>query len=354
MINHTIGIVVPVYRVKREYLEVCLDSIVKQSYENIEIVLVDDASPDDCGIWCDELAKTDKRIKTVHHERNGGLPAARNTGVSSLSADWVIFVDADDWLEPNTCEALNQEINREKADIYVYSGFMDNKDKCVKCGYIYEDHRSFSSKEEREVFETRFLLDQTKIHVDNCFPVQSACCRMVAVDLFRTKGLQFEGIRFAEDSIFHLESTEVANKIIYIQQNFYHYRNTSGSMANSFRQDSDNEQLSFMKALWDFAYKNNKREKFKKQMYNISFISMQMCIWQKFFHAENKAGYFSRRRECKRFFQNEPYRSTLDNIAFDQLRTNQKIKYVLMKLSMYGTIVKLRNLTRVLKGETTQ
>lgn len=196
--------------------------------------------------------------------------------MSSLSADWVIFVDADDWLEPNTCEALNQEINREKADIYVYSGFMDNKDKCVKCGYIYEDHRSFSSKEEREVFETRFLLDQTKIHVDNCFPVQSACCRMVAVDLFRTKGLQFEGIRFAEDSIFHLESTEVANKIIYIQQNFYHYRNTSGSMANSFRQDSDNEQLSFMKH-FGILHTKTTRERNSKNRCTIFHLSQCKC-----------------------------------------------------------------------------
>ena len=352
--DNKIGIVIPVYKVKNEYLRYCVSSLTNQSYKNIEIVMVDDASPDDCGLWCDEFALIDKRIKVIHHEENKGLSEARNTGVQNLNSDWVIFLDADDWLELETCEILNREINQESADIYVYSGFLDNKEKCIKCSFIYEDHKSFVTKEERERLQKRFLLDQTRIHVDNCFPVQSACCRMVAKKLFTERGLWFKPVRFAEDAVFHLESSEKANKITYLQQRFYHYRNTEGSMVNSFRPESDTEQKSYMDAVWNFASEYNKDESFRKLLYYLSFVSMQLCIWQKYFNSENTKKYSQRRKECKCFFSAEPYKSTLNNISFMKLRGNQKLKYILLRIGLYGSIVRLRGLNRRIKGETVQ
>lgn len=98
----TISVIVPIYNVER-YLRQCLDSIVNQTYKNLDIILIDDGSPDNSGAICDEYEQTDSRI-TVIHKANGGLCAARNDGIERATGDWIAFVDSDDWCEPDYFE----------------------------------------------------------------------------------------------------------------------------------------------------------------------------------------------------------------------------------------------------------
>lgn len=98
-----ISIVVPVYKVPEKYLHQCVGSLIKQTMEDIEIVLVDDGSPDNCGLICDSYSEKDARIKVIHKE-NGGLAAARNSGVAASSGEWIMFVDGDDWIEAPMCQ----------------------------------------------------------------------------------------------------------------------------------------------------------------------------------------------------------------------------------------------------------
>lgn len=104
MDNPQISVIVPIYNVE-PYLRKCLDSIVGQTYENLEIILVDDGSPDHCGAICDEYAARDSRI-TVIHQENGGVAAARNAGLRAASGDWLGWVDPDDSIEPDMYEYL--------------------------------------------------------------------------------------------------------------------------------------------------------------------------------------------------------------------------------------------------------
>ncbi len=100
--NPKISVIIPVYGVER-YLDRCVESVVRQSYTNLEIILVDDGSPDNCPKMCDEWALRDARIRTVHRE-NGGLSCARNTGLSVATGDYVTFVDSDDWIAKDIYE----------------------------------------------------------------------------------------------------------------------------------------------------------------------------------------------------------------------------------------------------------
>ena len=108
--NEKISVVIPVYKVEK-YLKKCIDSVRNQTYENLEIILVDDGSPDNCGKMCDDLAKEDTRIKVIH-KTNGGLSDARNAGIDMAEGDYLAFVDSDDWIE-NTMyeEMLNEKIS---------------------------------------------------------------------------------------------------------------------------------------------------------------------------------------------------------------------------------------------------
>lgn len=104
MCKPIISVIVPVYKVE-PYLHKCVDSILDQTYKNLEVILVDDGSPDNCGAICDAYASQDNRVKVIHKE-NGGLSSARNAGLDMMNGAYVGFVDSDDWIEPQMYEVL--------------------------------------------------------------------------------------------------------------------------------------------------------------------------------------------------------------------------------------------------------
>ena len=128
-----ISVIVPVYKVEA-YLRKCLDSIVNQTYRNLQIILVDDGSPDDCGKICDEYAAEDNRVEVVHQE-NGGLSAARNAGLALVTGDYIGFVDSDDWIEPDMYEYLLENALKYQADIAVCGRVERYVDKEVFRGF---------------------------------------------------------------------------------------------------------------------------------------------------------------------------------------------------------------------------
>ena len=114
-----ISIIVPVYKVEK-YLHRCVDSLVNQSYENLEIVLVDDGSPDSCGKICDDYGQTDARVNVVH-KKNGGLSDARNIGIEVSTGKYITFLDSDDWVKSNYIETLYELLKENNADVSICS-----------------------------------------------------------------------------------------------------------------------------------------------------------------------------------------------------------------------------------------
>lgn len=112
-----ISVIVPVYNVAA-YLDRCVKSIISQTYADLEIILVDDGSPDNCGEKCDEWAKKDRRIKIIH-KKNGGLSDARNAGIDIATGEYIGFVDSDDWIEPDMYQDLLGAIEQENAELAV-------------------------------------------------------------------------------------------------------------------------------------------------------------------------------------------------------------------------------------------
>ena len=121
-----VSIIVPIYKVEKE-LDRCVRSLLGQTYKNIEIILINDGSPDSCPQLCEKYARKDRRIKVVHKE-NGGLSSARNRGLEVAEGQYISFVDGDDWVEPDFIEALINNLKREKADISIigYTMIWDN------------------------------------------------------------------------------------------------------------------------------------------------------------------------------------------------------------------------------------
>ena len=132
-----ISVIIPVYNVEK-FIDRCINSLINQTYKNLEIILVDDGSPDNCPGLCDDWAKKDNRIKVVH-KQNGGLSDARNAGLERSTGDYIMFVDSDDFVDETICEVLLNDLKNNDADFSMcgveicndYSANSKNKKKCA-------------------------------------------------------------------------------------------------------------------------------------------------------------------------------------------------------------------------------
>ncbi len=141
-----ISVIVPIYKVEK-YLNRCVDSILNQTYKNLEVILVDDGSPDNCPRICDEYAKQDKRIKVIH-KQNGGLMAAWIDGVQKCSAEYVAFVDSDDWIEPYAFKDYVEVIKKYSPDMIVNNYFITGDEfRYIRTYEYYELNRLLEDEE---------------------------------------------------------------------------------------------------------------------------------------------------------------------------------------------------------------
>ena len=149
-----ISIIVPVYKVEK-YIHKAVNSILEQTYKNLEVILVDDGSPDNCPKICDEYAAKDKRVKVIH-QKNMGLAAARTSGIIKAKGEYVSFIDSDDWIESNMLEKMTLAAEKNCADIVICDYKIFNGDEEKTC----EIHRQKLNNEWTvERFRDEFLFD---------------------------------------------------------------------------------------------------------------------------------------------------------------------------------------------------
>lgn len=211
-----ISVIIPVYKVE-EFLDQCLESVVNQTYSNLEILLVDDGSPDHCPAMCDRWAEKDSRIRVIHKE-NGGLSDARNTATLQAKGEYIAFVDSDDVLHPRYIEILYQLIDQTGAEISVcdLTRFVDEiPDKAVNFDFTPEKYDSSSVLEimlYQKVFDT------------------TAPAKMFSTEIAR-KCLYPKG-RLYEDLFTTYKMFAASKHIAYCPCGLYYYRNNPESIMN--------------------------------------------------------------------------------------------------------------------------
>lgn len=343
-----IGIVVPVYKVKADFLAQCINSLAGQTYENIEIVLVDDCSPDNCGEICEDYAKTDKRINVIHHEINKGLPSARNTGIDNLDKDcsWVTFVDSDDWLDADACRKFAEYLNswNKRPDMVIFSGCKNYPDIEIVSEPAFKNETWFEGREQIDVLQQTSMKFTQKQFSSKSINLDSACWRFVSLDFLNKNNIRFIDVSYREDGLFFLYTTEYANKIVYIYETFYHYRSTGNSMVNMYRENADYEHRVYFQEVWNFIDRFNKTQNFTDTVYYAILLSMEICIVQKYFNCNNHNTLIKKHKDCKNYFKEKPYSDVFKKIKLSKLRRNHLIKAILIKFHLYYGVVLLRNI----------
>ncbi len=203
-----ISIIVPVYKVEK-YLRKCVDSILAQTYTNLEIILVDDGSPDNCGRICDEYAVKDSRVIVIH-QKNGGLSAARNAGLDIATGDYIGFVDSDDYIATDMYEKLHSALTENKADVSI-------------CNYAYVDsHYRLLNKEspiKKEVLNNTEIIEKTA--EKNYWYFITVVNRLYKAKLFFK--LRFEIGKTNEDEFIAHKIFCQCKKIAVIEDYLYYY-----------------------------------------------------------------------------------------------------------------------------------
>ena len=208
--DELVSIIIPVYQVEN-YLKRCLDSVINQTYKNIEIILVDDGSMDLSGDICDEYALKDSRIRVLH-KKNGGLSSARNAGLDLMQGEYVSFVDSDDWITVDYIEHLYQILKRNNADFSMAHMKRTTKYK--------EETNSFPCVEKEKVLSRDDFL-KILFKVGTQENVQYAWAKLYKRDIF-------EKIRFpvgltAEDVPTTFQIALASKKIVYSKKVIYNY-----------------------------------------------------------------------------------------------------------------------------------
>ncbi len=210
MINEKVSVVVPIFKVE-EYLVRCIDSILKQTYTNLEVILVNDGSPDHCGKIIESYKEKDSRVITVH-KKNGGLSDARNEGMKYVTGNLTMFVDSDDWLNETMIETMVQKREEIDADI-VQSAFF----------YAYDDKLLFDNRYTKKSQNFELLDNNTLMYelVKNEKVKNFAWGKLYKTKLIKEipfkKGVLFEDVFWAHQVMHHV------NRYVILYEPFYYY-----------------------------------------------------------------------------------------------------------------------------------
>lgn len=221
-----VSIIVPVYKTK-DYISQCIESLLSQTYRNIEVILVDDGSPDECPALCDAYASKDKRIQVIHKE-NGGLSSAREAGIRNSNGDYIVIVDSDDWLEPNTVAESVEIALRNDADCVMFGYMREYPQKNIPA-YLFDSDFSYEVSTSEEKIHRRIvglIGDELKNpqQIDN---LSTVCMKLYKADVAKKGRIVSERIvGTSEDTIFNLYALDGC-KVCYINKCFYHYRKSN-------------------------------------------------------------------------------------------------------------------------------
>lgn len=217
MINNypDVTVIIPVYRVE-DYLDKCIGSVMNQTHSNIEIILVDDGSPDNSGVMCDKYAELDSRIKVIH-KKNGGLSDARNHGLEIAQGKYTLFVDSDDYIKTNAIETLYAYAENENLDIVSANAYQVKESNITTL---------FSGYSEDVVNGKTFLVESIK----NKKYLAAVWLRLYKTNLLKRNNLFFKVGLLHEDEQWTPYVLMNATRVGYLDYSFYYYLMRSGSI----------------------------------------------------------------------------------------------------------------------------
>ena len=316
-----ISIIVPVYNVEK-YLRKCIESIINQTYENLEIILIDDGSTDGSSKICDEFLKKDNRI-IVEHTSNKGVSSARNRGIEIAKGNWIAFVDSDDWIEPQFCE-----------DLYK-NALLDNNIGLVCSGYkrVYKDKEEIiNCTKEKIIYNARQFLIKL-LNVQNGY----GFCHMKLIKKSCIGNLRFNrDVTVGEDALFNMQITKNIKKVMILGEPLYNYRFNESSVVRKYDNNYANKYLYAMEETKNYLNTEYKKDKeilknfYNYVSYHILLIAVNYC-----FNKKNKKDILQQIKLLKNICNIKLFKSAINNATYTDLSCTRKITLFTLKYHLY-------------------
>lgn len=318
-----ISTIVPVYNVEK-YLTKCIDSIINQTYKDLEIILVDDGSTDNSGQICDQYAKKDNRIKVIHKE-NGGLSDARNVGIKNSTGEYLSFIDSDDYIDKDMIECLYNAITNTNSDIAVCGKYIEGETGKYYLKNVNSQLKIYDSKEALKSILTNNLIDV------------SACDKLFIKTLF--KDIQFPKNKYFEDMGTIYKLIDLCNSIVHIGSAKYHYIQRQDSITKTKFDMRYNDLYEHMNQLIELI---NKKYNYLTE-YVLSYQLQNLITIITEYHNsinEDKENYIEIRNKAYKELKN----NKKNILKSKKIKLTKKIMMILILKNQIGIINKLKKM----------
>lgn len=312
-----ISVIVPVYNVDK-YLRKCVDSILGQTYRNIEIILIDDGSKDQSGKICDEYKKIDDRVIVIH-QKNSGVSSARNKGIKLSKGKWITFVDSDDWIEKDFCKIMLKNLKQNaQAD-------------CAICTY----NRIVKGKAETNSFSNGKKILDSKEYLINILNPQTGYgfCHMKLIKKECVQGIYFnEKMTVVEDALFNIELSNNVRNIIYVEQKLYNYRLNMKSVVKRYDENYATKYLTAMKLCKKYIYKNYEdNENVVQNYYNFVAYHVLLVAVNYCYNPQNK----KKKNTLKKICNYQEFKEGIEKSNYNNISLSRKIALFTLKHKLY-------------------
>ncbi|MBB5333544.1 glycosyltransferase family 2 protein [Chryseobacterium koreense] len=318
------SVIVPVYNVE-QYLQQCIDSIVNQTFSDLEILLVDDGSTDGSLSICEGYAARDSRIRVIH-QQNGGVSSARNTGIKQATGDYITFVDADDWLDKDMYLQMQKAVNIHPGVEVVMCDFINVQNNIeVKVSSHLPEGLYFKNDIIQDIYPTLLVTEDF-----GRLPIVSACTCLFNRTFLLNERIRFDvSLRYSEDYLFMAEVMVNANSFFYHKENFlYFYRQYEESRSKKY-QNGWWQSLLLLNSKLKSLLADSAEFDFTRQL-KLQLIHSSLFLSSAIFENENLS-YKKKIVLLKQLFNDEALTTAFNNLVFDQQSFTLKIVLFLMK-----------------------
>lgn len=334
----SVSFIVPVYRVEK-YIKQCVDSILAYPGTDMEAILIDDGSPDQCPSICDAYARKDGRIRVLHQE-NAGVSAARNRGINEARGEWLYFVDSDDWIEAAEIKRLVGEGERYRADIVFtdgieqYASGRERRLRLFSKGFQTTDRVTILQLQ-KSVLCHKYS-PYFSAGADSAYPAPWS--KLIRRALILQGKIYFDSyVRGVyDDGIFTLEVLERAERVMYTERAAYHYRILGDSLVHSYREDQLQRFALGCERIDSFADRQNKDGDFRQAEYcrRIAYLSSFLSSY--FFHPKRGKGFRESVSELGRTLRRYPFEEAVRRAQYKRLERKHRYTLFCMRKKLYA------------------
>lgn len=336
--NPLVSIIVPIYNIEK-YIGKCVDSICKQTYKNIEVILVDDGSVDNSGKICDEYAVADSRIIVLHKE-NGGLSQARNSGIDIAAGKYIMFVDGDDWIDSVTVEKAVAASEEKDADLTMWNYYREYLKKSIPRIIFGSVERTFSEADIK-VLRRRIIGpigDELK-NPSELYTFSTAWGKLYKKEIIDNHSLAFVDhslIGSSEDILFNIQFFAFAKKAVYLNDVFYHYRkDNESSITNKYNHAAWDKRKNLYRVIEKNILNNDLDERIALSNHiALNMLGMGLGIAGSSLKTAEKAN------EIWRINNDKIYRKAISQLNISKMQVHWKAFYLFAKCRFnYGVLL---------------